>query len=53
MNPEATLAELGLKLPPIPQPAGLYKPLLIVGDIGRVLWRQREPPCLEITWPQA
>ena len=36
MNPEANLAELGLELPPVPQPAGLYKPLLIVGDIVRV-----------------
>ena len=36
MNPEAKLAELGLKLPPTPQPAGLYKPLLIIGNLVRV-----------------
>ena len=36
MNPEAKLAQLGLKLPPAPQPAGLYKPLLVVGNIARV-----------------
>ena len=36
MNPEAKLAELGLKLPPTSQPAGLYKPLLIVGNVVRV-----------------
>ena len=36
MNPEAKLAELGLKLPPVSQPAGLYKPLLIVGNVVRV-----------------
>lgn len=36
MNSEAKLAELGLKLPPTSQPAGLYKPLLIVGNVVRV-----------------
>ena len=30
MNPEAKLVELGLELPPAPQPGGLYKPMLVV-----------------------
>ena len=36
MNPESKLAALGLKLPPVSQPAGLYKLLLIVDNIARV-----------------
>ena len=31
MGADARLTELGLKLPPAPKPAGVYKPLLIVG----------------------
>jgi len=33
MNAEARLKELDLKLPPPPQPAGVYKPLIVVGDL--------------------
>ena len=36
MNPEARLAELGLDLPPAPKPAGVYKPLIIVGNLAYV-----------------
>lgn len=34
MSAEAKLKELGLVLPPAPKPIGLYKPLLIVGDLA-------------------
>lgn len=33
MSADARLVELGLKLPPAPKPAGVYKPALIVGDM--------------------
>ena len=33
MNAEAKLSELGLELPPAPKPMGVYKPLLIVGNM--------------------
>ncbi len=36
MNPEEKLAELGLKLPPAPKPAGVYKPLIITGNLAYV-----------------
>ncbi len=36
MNPEARLTELGLELPPAPKPAGVYKPLVIVGNLAYV-----------------
>ena len=36
MNAEARLAELGLELPPIPKPAGVYKPLVISGQMAYV-----------------
>ena len=36
MNPEARLAELGLQLPPIPKPAGVYKPLVVSGNMAYV-----------------
>jgi enamine deaminase RidA (YjgF/YER057c/UK114 family) len=34
MNAEARLEKLGLQLPPPPQPAGVYKPLLVSGDLA-------------------
>lgn len=33
MSAEARLAELGLQLPPAPKPAGVYKPLVIAGNM--------------------
>jgi len=36
MNPEQKLKELKLDLPPAPKPAGVYKPLLIVGNMAYV-----------------
>jgi len=33
MSVEAKLASLGIVLPPAPKPIGLYKPMLIVGDL--------------------
>jgi enamine deaminase RidA (YjgF/YER057c/UK114 family) len=36
MNAEARLAELGLQLPPIPKPAGVYKPLVVSGNMAYV-----------------
>ena len=33
MDPETTLHNLGLTLPPAPKPVGVYKPLVIVGQI--------------------
>ena len=36
MNAEARLAELKLELPPAPKPMGVYKPLLIVGNLAYV-----------------
>ena len=32
-SPEARLAELGLQLPPAPKPAGVYKPVVIAGNM--------------------
>ena len=34
MNPEAKLAQMGLELPPAPKPMGVYKPLMILGNIA-------------------
>ena len=34
MNAEARLAELGLQLPPIPKPAGIYKPVVVSGNMS-------------------
>jgi enamine deaminase RidA (YjgF/YER057c/UK114 family) len=34
MDPETTLHGLGLTLPPPPKPVGVYKPLLIVGQMA-------------------
>lgn len=36
MNPDSQLAALGLELPPAPKPAGVYKPLVIVGQLAYV-----------------
>jgi enamine deaminase RidA (YjgF/YER057c/UK114 family) len=36
VNAEARLAELGLELPPIPKPAGVYKPLVVSGQMAYV-----------------
>jgi enamine deaminase RidA (YjgF/YER057c/UK114 family) len=36
MNAEARLAELGLQLPPIPKPAGVYKPVVVSGNMAYV-----------------
>ncbi len=36
MNAEAKIIELGLELPPAPQPAGVYKPLVLVGNLAYV-----------------
>lgn len=32
-NPEKRIAELGLELPPIPKPAGVYKPVVIINNL--------------------
>ena len=34
MNAEAMLQELQLQLPPAPKPAGVYKPMVIVGNLA-------------------
>jgi enamine deaminase RidA (YjgF/YER057c/UK114 family) len=36
MSAEAKLAELGLELPPAPRPQGLYRPLVVTGDLAYV-----------------
>jgi enamine deaminase RidA (YjgF/YER057c/UK114 family) len=36
MNAEARLAELKLELPPIPKPAGVYKPVVVSGNMAYV-----------------
>jgi enamine deaminase RidA (YjgF/YER057c/UK114 family) len=36
MSAEKRLAELGLELPPAPKPAGVYKPVVIVGNMAYV-----------------
>jgi enamine deaminase RidA (YjgF/YER057c/UK114 family) len=36
MNAEARLKELGLEIPPPPKPAGVYKPVVIVGNMAYV-----------------
>jgi enamine deaminase RidA (YjgF/YER057c/UK114 family) len=33
-SPESRLAQLGIQLPPVPEPKGLYKPLLVVGNLA-------------------
>ena len=34
MSAEENLAKLGIELPPAPKPVGLYKPMLIVGNLA-------------------
>jgi enamine deaminase RidA (YjgF/YER057c/UK114 family) len=34
MSAEARLTELNITLPPAPKPVGLYKPMLIIGDLA-------------------
>ena len=36
MSAEARLSELGLKLPPAPEPKGVYKPLAMIGNVAYV-----------------
>src|SRR5437588_1865640 len=36
MSPESRLAELKLELPPAPKPAGVYKPLVIAGNLAYI-----------------
>ncbi|HSH15194.1 MAG TPA: RidA family protein [Verrucomicrobiae bacterium] len=36
MNAEARIKELNLELPPTPKPAGVYKPVVIVGNLAYV-----------------
>ncbi|MEI6783926.1 MAG: RidA family protein [Verrucomicrobiota bacterium] len=36
MNPETKLHELNLELPPAPKPVGVYKPIVIVGNLAYV-----------------
>src|SRR4051794_26366506 len=36
MSAESKLAELKLELPPIPKPAGVYKPVVVVGNMAYV-----------------
>jgi len=36
MSADARLAELNLQLPPIPKPGGVYKPVVIVGNMAYV-----------------
>ncbi len=34
MSAEARLAELGIELPPAPKPMGVYKPIVVVGNMA-------------------
>lgn len=36
MSAEARIKELGLELPPAPKPGGVYKPLVIIGNMAYV-----------------
>lgn len=36
MSAEARVTELGLQLPPAPKPAGVYKPIVIAGNLAYV-----------------
>lgn len=36
MNAEARIGELKLELPPAPKPAGVYKPVVVVGNLAYV-----------------
>jgi enamine deaminase RidA (YjgF/YER057c/UK114 family) len=33
LNPDARIEELGLELPPVPKPGGIYKPVVIVDNL--------------------
>jgi enamine deaminase RidA (YjgF/YER057c/UK114 family) len=33
LDPESRIRELGLELPPVPKPAGVYKPVVICGNL--------------------
>lgn len=43
MSAEQRLAKLGIELPPAPKPGGLYKPVVVVGNVayvsGHAPWR--------------
>ncbi len=36
MSAEAKLAELNLQLPPMPKPGGVYKPVVVIGNVAYV-----------------
>ena len=36
MRPEARLSQLGLQLPPVSKPKGLYRPVVVVGNMAYV-----------------
>ncbi len=36
MSADARLTELGLQLPPAPKPAGVYKPVVVIGNLAYV-----------------
>ncbi len=36
MNPEANLTRLNLQLPPVPKPGGVYKPVVVSGNMAYV-----------------
>ena len=36
MGTDARIAELKLELPPVPKPAGVYKPLVVIGNLAYV-----------------
>ena len=36
MSAEARIAELNLELPPAPKPQGVYKPLVVIGNMAYV-----------------
>ena len=44
MSAETKLTELGITLPPAPQPGGVYKPLVIVGNLA---YLSGHGPCLD------
>lgn len=44
MSAEARLTELGITLPPAPQPGGVYKPLVIAGSLA---YLSGHGPCLD------
>jgi enamine deaminase RidA (YjgF/YER057c/UK114 family) len=44
MSAEARLTELGITLPPAPQPGGVYKPLVIAGNLA---YLSGHGPCLD------